>query len=55
MVFVKSIFQFTKDGYIKATKQFQTRYDLFKETFNKWLNEIPNKELTIEHLFYDKV
>lgn len=48
---LKSIFQFSKSGIIKETKDFYTRYNQLKERFNYWLNHKPTKEITIEHLF----
>jgi hypothetical protein len=48
-----SIFTFTKSGFVLETKQFLDRYTKLKECFDFHLNNIPTKEITIEHLYFD--
>jgi hypothetical protein len=38
---------------IRCKKEWNNRLIILKNNINKWLNEIPNKELTYEYLFYD--
>ena len=38
---------------IRKQKEWASRLDVLKETINKWLNVIPEKEITNEYLFYD--
>ena len=49
---IKSVFQFSKIGTIKETKEFYNRYEELKQRFEYWLKRKPDKEITIEHLFY---
>lgn len=48
-----SIFTFTKNGFIKETKQFLERYTKLKKRFDYYLNNSPTKEITIENLYFD--
>ena len=38
---------------IRNSKEWSSRLKLLKETIDKWVNEIPDKEITCEYLFYD--
>ena len=40
---------------IKVKKEWNNRLNVLKETVSKWLIEIPEKEITYEYLFYDKI
>ena len=40
---------------IRNKEEWDNRLDLLKITINKWLITIPNKEITIEKLFFDKL
>ncbi|MFA9202339.1 MAG: hypothetical protein ACEQSC_02335, partial [Candidatus Nanopelagicaceae bacterium] len=39
---------------IKSKKNWNFRLDLLKQTINKWIINIPEREITYEYLFYDK-
>jgi hypothetical protein len=39
---------------IRERKEWQNRLNLLKETINKWLTKIPQKEVTNEYLFYNE-
>jgi len=39
---------------IREPKEWKLRLDLLKETINKFLNRIPEKEVTNDYLFYDQ-
>ena len=38
---------------VREPKEWKLRLDLLKETINKFLENIPEKEVTNEFLFYD--
>ncbi len=38
---------------IREQKEWSDRLNVLKETINKWIIDIPNRELTCEYLFYD--
>jgi hypothetical protein len=38
---------------IRDSKEWENRLNLLKYTINKWLNIIPEKEITCKYLFYD--
>lgn len=40
---------------IKDQKEWNNRLELLKETVNKFILTIPEKEITNEYLFYDKI
>jgi hypothetical protein len=42
-----------KNAWKRETKEWKLRLDLLKETINKFLENIPEKEVTNEYLFYD--
>jgi hypothetical protein len=39
---------------IRDKKEWNNRLELLKETIDKWLRKIPEKEISYEYLFYDK-
>ena len=39
---------------IRDKKEWENRLRILQETINKWLNNLPEKEVTNEYLFYDK-
>lgn len=45
----------TLDVPIIKLKEWNNRVNILKETINKWLNLIPEKEITNEYLFYNKI
>jgi hypothetical protein len=54
----KSCFSYHKLFDIPCTpksEEWKSRLCLLKQTINKYLNEIPQKEVTIEHLFYNYI
>lgn len=38
---------------IRNKKEWNKRLELLKDTINHWLTEIPSREISYEHLFYD--
>ena len=40
---------------VAVEKEWNHRLNILKKTINKWLNLIPEKEITNEYLFYDKI
>jgi Holliday junction resolvasome RuvABC endonuclease subunit len=48
-----SMFMFSSSGIIQETTTFKERYDQLKEIFDCYLQNKPEKEITIEKLFFD--
>ena len=47
------MFMFSSSGIIQETTTFKERYDQLKEIFDCYLQNKPEKEITIEKLFFD--
>ena len=40
---------------VRDKKKWEIRLDKLKHTIEKHMNKVPDKSMTIEYLFYDKV
>ncbi len=49
----KGIFSFSKDGIITTNKNYLSRINKLKECINLHLNTVPEKEITIDYLFFN--
>ena len=47
------MFSFNKLGYINETKNYKNKYSQLKDKIKFYLNNKPEKEITIDYLFYE--